>query len=157
MPDFLVRPYRGTDREAIFRIAADTAFFGEPVEAFLDDRGLFCDFFYAFYTDLEPEHGWVVCAGNEVVGFLMGSTDTRSRERRWMKSIFPAVVRQFTGGGYRLGGRTFRYVTRLMLGGLRGERPGLDVKAYPAHLHINLAAPWRGQGLGRKLLLAFTG
>lgn len=155
MPDLRVRPYQSTEREAIFRIAADTAFFGEPVEAFLDDRRLFCDFFYAFYTDLEPDHGWVAWAGNEVVGFLMGSTDTRSRPRRWMRNIFPATVRQIAGGGYRLGRRTFRYGTRLVLGGLRGEHPALDVKAYPAHLHVNLAAGWRGQGLGRQLLSAY--
>jgi len=155
MPDFLVRPYQSTDREAVFRIAADTAFFGEPVEAFLDDRRLFCDFFYAFYTDLEPDHGWVACADQEVVGFLMGCTDTRSRPRRWIQSILPVVTRQLAGGGYRLGWRTIRYVTRLMLGGLRGERLVLDVKAYPAHLHVNLSSDWRGQGLGGKLLAAF--
>lgn len=155
MSDLQVRPYQNTDREAVFRIAAETAFFGEPVEAFLDDRGLFCDCFYAYYTDLEPDHGWVACAGNEVVGFLMGSTDTPSRPRRWMKNILPVIARKFAGGGYHLGRRTLQYGTRLMLGRLRGERPILDVKAYPAHLHVNLAAGWRGQGLGRQLLSAY--
>lgn len=36
-----IRPYRQEDREAVYRIAADTAFFGESVEHFLDDRRLF--------------------------------------------------------------------------------------------------------------------
>jgi GNAT superfamily N-acetyltransferase len=27
---------------------------------------------------------------------------------------------------------------------------------YPAHLHVNLAAPWRGRGIGRHLVSAFA-
>lgn len=41
-----VRPYRQADREAVMRLAADSAAFGAPVEAFLDDRRLFCDAVY---------------------------------------------------------------------------------------------------------------
>jgi ribosomal protein S18 acetylase RimI-like enzyme len=157
MPERLVRPYRAGDREAVFRIAAYTAFFGEPVEAFLDDRALFCDFFYAYYTDLEPDHGWVACAGEEVVGFLMGSTDTRSRPRRWMIRIFPRILPRFILGGYRLGRATLRYGVNLMQGELRGEHLAVDVTAYPAHLHINVSSSWRGQGLGRQLMDAYLG
>ena len=40
-----IKPYQQSDRDDVFCIAADTAFFGEPVEAFLDDRRLFCDAF----------------------------------------------------------------------------------------------------------------
>ncbi len=41
----LVRPYEATDREAVHRIAADTAFFGDPIERYLDDRQHFLDLF----------------------------------------------------------------------------------------------------------------
>ena len=63
MPELIVRPYRQGDRDAVHRIAADTAFFGEPVEAFLDDRRLFCDAFCSYYTDLEPELASIVEVG----------------------------------------------------------------------------------------------
>lgn len=55
------RSYQRADREAIFGIVAVIAFFDDPVEAILEDRGSFCGFFYQYYTDLEPEHGWVAC------------------------------------------------------------------------------------------------
>jgi len=29
-------------------------------------------------------------------------------------------------------------------------------RRYPAHLHVNLAAPWRGQGIGARLISAFA-
>jgi hypothetical protein len=56
MPELLIRPYQPKDRESVFRIAADTAFFGAPIEAYMEDRNVFLDAFYAYYTDLEPEH-----------------------------------------------------------------------------------------------------
>ena len=152
MPDQQVRPYRSVDRLAVFRIAADTAFFGEPVEAFLEDRSLFCDFFYAYYTDLEPEYGWVACVGEDVVGFLMGSIDTRARPRRWLRGIFPQVIQRLARGGYRIGRATLRYGLRQVQGELRREGLSVDVGTYPAHLHLNVAAGWRGRGLGRQLL-----
>ena len=149
-----VRPYTPADREALLRIAADTAFFGAPLEAYLDDRRLFCDFFYAYYTDLEPEHAWVACADGQVVGFLTGCTDTAARSRRWVRLILPGLAGRLLGGHYRLGRKTWRYVVRLAT-----ARPASapDLRAYPAHLHVNLAEGWRGRGLGRGLIEACLG
>jgi hypothetical protein len=62
MPELLIRPYQPKDRESVFRIAADTAFFGAPIEAYMEDRNVFLDAFYAYYIDLEPEHAWVACS-----------------------------------------------------------------------------------------------
>jgi hypothetical protein len=39
-PDLIVRPYQTGDRQSVLRIAADSAFFGDPVEAILEDRRL---------------------------------------------------------------------------------------------------------------------
>jgi hypothetical protein len=43
-----IRRYERRDCAAVYRLAADTAFFGDPVEAFLDDRALFCRAFVAY-------------------------------------------------------------------------------------------------------------
>ena len=71
MPDLTVRPYQVSDRESVFRIGADTAYFGAPVEAYMEDRNVFLDGFYAYYTDLEPEHAWVAILFGDVVWFLI--------------------------------------------------------------------------------------
>ena len=55
----IIRLYEPDDRQDVLRISADTAVFGEPVEAILDDRRLFCDAFTAYYTDFESEYLWV--------------------------------------------------------------------------------------------------
>lgn len=157
MSEIQVRSYAQADRAALYRIAADTAFFGAPVEAYLDDRRLFCDAFYAYYTDLEPEHAWVAADGSEVVGFIVGSVDTRLKERRWRREVLPRVWGCLLRGGYRLGRRTRQYALRGLGAVLRGEVPHVDLGVYPAHLHINVDERWRGQGLGRRLIDAYLG
>ncbi len=154
MAGSVIRNYQSADREAVFRIAADTAYFGEPVEAFLEDRRLFCDFFYSYYFDLEPEHAWVACVDLAVAGFLTGCTDPHARDihlRRETGSFAWRLVR----GNYRLGRKTVRYILRLVSGSLRREHPVIDLARFPAHLHVNVAAGRRGQGLGRRLIEAY--
>jgi len=157
MPNLMVRPYDPADRAAVHRIAADTAFFGEPVEAFWEDRRLFCDVFISYYTDMEPEHGWVACADEEVVGFLMGCLNTATQRRRVVQAILPGVVWRALRGRYRFGEFTWRYVAVLTRASLRGEFAHVDLAIYPAHLHINVDACWRGRGLGYRLIEAYLG
>ncbi len=153
--ELTIRPYQQGDRQRVLDIAADTAFFGEPVEAFLDDRRLFWDAFYCYYTDFEPEHAWVACADEQVVGFLMGCLDTKRQRRRLFEEIYPRTVINLLRGAYRLSNRTWQYIYRIGLAALRGEFPRVDLNAYPAHLHLNLEREWRGYGLGRRLLEAY--
>jgi ribosomal protein S18 acetylase RimI-like enzyme len=154
VPDLTVRPYEPADRSAVHRIAADTAFFGQPVEAFLEDRRLFCDLLYRYYTDLEPEHGWVAGEEEEIAGFLMGCVDTAVQQCRWRREILPGVAWRMLRGGYRLGRLTWRYLIASTVAHLRQEAPSVDLAAYPAHLHVNVDARWRGHGLGQRLLAA---
>jgi len=150
-----VRRYRPADREAVHRIAGDTAFFGQPIETYLDDRQHFLDLFVAYYTDYEPDYTWVAEVDGQVVGYLTGCPDTARHWRTLLRRILPRVLLRFLRGRYRMGRRTWRYVGRLALSALRGEFPPVDQAVYPAHLHINVAAGWRGRGLGRQLMAAY--
>jgi ribosomal protein S18 acetylase RimI-like enzyme len=149
-----IRPYEPGDRAGLLRVGADTAFFGAPVETFMEDRRLFGDALYAYYTDLEPGASWVASVEGRVIGFVVGSVDTARQQRRWQREILPQVVSRALRGGYRLGRQTWRFALRAAGSWLRREFPRADLSAYPAHLHINVAREWRGQGLGRRLLSA---
>ncbi len=138
MTDFMVRPYQPEDRESVFRIGADTAFFGDPIEAYMEDRNVFLDAFYAYYTDLEPEHTWVACADETVVGFLTGCIDSRLHGRKYRRFILPGLIDNILRGKYRFGKRSFGYLTGMLGGVLRGELTHTDLDIYPAHLHINV-------------------
>ena len=155
MDEIKIKPYHRSYRDEVFRIAADSAFFGEPVEAFLDDRRLFCDAQIRYYTEFEADYTWVVCVKNRVVGYVTGCVDTAAqRKRHLIRIIAPLVGRAFQGK-YNLGRKTWRF-TRSILGGvLRKEFPKVNYGEYPAHLHINVDASSRGQGLGQKLMDAY--
>jgi ribosomal protein S18 acetylase RimI-like enzyme len=153
--DLVIRPYQAPDRQAVFRIAADTAFFGEPVENFMEDRQLFCDFFYRYYTDFEGSAGFVACTGKDVVGFIMGSLDTRRAQCCSFWLLLPGVIRGILARRYTVGSKTWHYGFGLLRSAVRREYPHCDLSLYPAHLHINVDARWRGQGLGRQLIGAY--
>jgi GNAT superfamily N-acetyltransferase len=141
----------------VFRIAADTAFFGHPVEAYLEDRRLFCDIFYRYYTDYEMEHSWVSIVDQEVTGFLMGCINTTAQQRRWLRKILPSTLGWAVLGRYRLGRRTWKYATSLVRAVLNQEFVQCDLEQYPAHLHINIAEQVRGLGIGRQMMDTYLG
>jgi ribosomal protein S18 acetylase RimI-like enzyme len=155
MPELSIRPYQVQDREAVMRIAADTAYFGDPIEIYMEDRNVFLDAFYAYYTDLEPEHAWVACAQKEVAGFLMGCVDAHAHGRKFRCIILPQLIGKLLRGKYRFGKRSFGYLAGLMGGVLRGEFTHVDLETYPARLHINVDSAWRGRGLGQQLMEAY--
>jgi ribosomal protein S18 acetylase RimI-like enzyme len=157
MPDLVIRPYHLDDRQAVLRIGADTAFFGAPIEAYMEDRNAFLDAFYAYYTDLEPEHTWVACSDGEVVGFLAGCVDTRLHNRKLLRVIIPRLAGNLLRGKYHFGKRSWRYFGAMLGGLLRREFTRVDLDAYPAHLHINVESAWRGYKLGQRLMEAWLG
>ncbi|MBL7063862.1 MAG: GNAT family N-acetyltransferase [Anaerolineae bacterium] len=152
MQMYQVRPYRPQDREAVWTLAADTAFFGAPVEPFLGDRTLFCAAFAAYYTDYEPARLWVAEAAGTVIGYVMGCGDSRRRTRIFRARILPAVLRGVLQGHYHVGRKALRFGLRLLQELLERAVPTVPLDRFPGHLHVSVAAPARGQGIGRTLL-----
>jgi ribosomal protein S18 acetylase RimI-like enzyme len=146
-----VRPYQASDRAAVLGIAADTAFFGDRVEVFMEDRRLAQDFFVSYYLDYEPQHAWTAEVDGAVVGYLTASTGGGRSTPKKAATALRAGLR-LVSLRYRVGPLTRRYTMRAAGAVLRGEYPKADLKLYPAELHINLSKAARGLGLGRRLL-----
>jgi ribosomal protein S18 acetylase RimI-like enzyme len=151
----IVRLFRSGDREALLQIGAETAFFGAPIEKYMEDRRIFMDAFYSYYTDCEPEHAWVADDEGQIAGFLTGCVDTHRHDRIWARKILPAAMWKFLTGKYHTGPKLWQYVRAMLKAARHGHIPGADLSLYPAHLHINLLPAWRGQGLGRGLIEAY--
>jgi ribosomal protein S18 acetylase RimI-like enzyme len=146
------RPYATADRAAVWSLAADTAFFGDPVETFLDDRALFCAAFVAYYTTYEPGRLWVAEIDGTVVGYVTGCGDTRRQTRTFRSRILPTVLWGVLRRRYRVGTKTLRFALRIAREGLQHSRPNVSLDRFPGHLHINVLAGSRGNGIGRTLL-----
>lgn len=147
----IIRLYRPEDRTAVLQIAADTAFFGAPVEAFMDDRRMMQDLFVSYYLDCEPEYTWIAEVDGVLAGYITASTGSR-QESRCRLTLYARALGRLLTLRYRLGPLTFRYGSRAAFAVLRGEYPHADLGLYPAELHINLTERTRGLGLGRRLL-----
>jgi ribosomal protein S18 acetylase RimI-like enzyme len=147
-----IRPYTAGDRATVWTLAANTAFFGDPVEAYLDDRALFCAAFVAYYTDYEPERLWVAEIDGTVVGYVTGCGDSRRQARTFGSRILPAVLWGVLRGRYRVGIKTLRFALCMAREGLQHGRPDVSLDRFPGHLHINVLARARGNGIGRALL-----
>jgi ribosomal protein S18 acetylase RimI-like enzyme len=153
--DIDIRHYRTSDYIAVLNIAADTAFFGESVEAFLDDRKLYGDAFARYYTEYEAPFAWVADGPDGVIGFLLGCTDTSRQVSQWRRYIISQVLLKAFTGRYKLGRRTSGFAWGMLMGILRGEEPAINVKKYPAHLQIDVKQDYRGMGVGRGLIEAY--
>lgn len=149
---YQVRPYRPQDRKAVWTLAADTAFFGAPVEQFLDDRALFCAAFVACYTDHELARLWVAESSGAVAGYVMGCSDSRRRTRIFGTHILSTVLRGMLQRRYHVGRKTLRFGLRLLQELLERAIPTVPLERFPGHLHVNVGAQARGRGTGRALL-----
>ena len=144
-----IRRYRPSDRSAVRQLTGDTAHFGDPVEHFFDAREMFLDAFTTYYTDVACDYLWIADDGGALLGYVMGCPDTYDYNVWYRASIKRVAWRAVT----------LRYrgvFTRKSLGFLRRylrlRVPYVDLAPYPAHLHINTRADWRGQGVGTALM-----
>jgi hypothetical protein len=80
--DTNIRLYRSSDQQQVFEISADTAFFGEPVEVFLEDRHLYIDTFACYYIAHEAPHTWVADCREVVIRLLFGCSDTTLQSKK---------------------------------------------------------------------------
>ncbi|OGO29469.1 MAG: hypothetical protein A2136_04335 [Chloroflexi bacterium RBG_16_54_11] len=153
--DTIIRHYQPGDQAAITELSADTAYFGDPVEAFLEDRRLYIDAFARYYTDCEADYAWVAENPQGVIGFLFGCVDTKIQMKRWRGYIVTHALVQAISGRYRLGKLTAGFAAGMLLGFFRGEAPALDLARYPAHLQIDVKTGHREMGVGRELIKAY--
>lgn len=148
----IIRHLSLQDRNAFLKLGADTAYFGAPIEAYFDDRNLFLDAFYTYYTDIEPGYSWVAVAGGSIVGFLAGSADPQKYKKGIYKKIIPLVLGRMITGKYQIQRKTWNYPLGLLWSEVKTRSKPVDLKHYPAHLHINLSAERRSQGVGKSLI-----
>lgn len=149
----IVRLFDPADTASVERISADSALYGDPVELILNDRRLFFNIFVRMYLMHFPHTCWVAEREDHVVGYLTGCLDTPRSDQLFRQNVRQAARRAFFGH-YHWGWHTLRAGVSFLREVL-AYPPDADLERYPAHLHINLAASFRGQGIGQQLMHTF--
>lgn len=152
-----IRLFRPADEAQVRDICFTTAFFGHPMEPVVSDRRWVTEALLGYHFAAEPDLLFVAEAGDAVVGYLAGGTDAL-RQRRWFRRerLWPLAV-----GALRsrriLNARSVRAALAAVAPFYAVHRRWRClIRDYPAFLHVNLAAPWQGQGIGRRLLDEFA-
>lgn len=150
-----ILPYQPRHRDGVRRVYAETAFFGEPVEVYFDDRNLFADLGMDVYLEHYPDFAWVAESEGQVVGYIVGCPMGDGEIRRRNLARLPRILGRLATGRYRVGRKTLLYVRDQLLAATRGELIEIRSALYPANLHINLLPAYRGRGLGSALLRVY--
>lgn len=150
-----VRPYRSTDREALFDVCVRTGDGGGDARHVYPDLELLPNIFAAPYAVLEPELAFVVDDGaGHAVGYIVGTADTRSFVREFRQRWLPTLAHRYPAPVGPPRTPTDEMIALLH----RPERMIVDELAgYPAHLHIDLLPEYQRAGHGRALMTTFLG
>ncbi len=153
---FLIRKFEGRDREALRQIMHDTAFMGQSAEIFFQGREVFTDALTLYFTDYEPESSWVAEVNSEIVGCLIGTQDKRKAEAIFKNKIFFSLLWRAFKNGVFWRKKNIIFLLSCLKDALKGNFVAPDFTAlYPATLHINVKAGFRGRNIGSGLMRAF--
>lgn len=143
-----IRAYRAGDRRHIAAIIAATALRGRPLSAYFEDVAVPLKLFMDYYLRYEPESCFVAERAGRVVGYIMGCKDTRRYQRlvlvRYGPQLLARVVARVLTGRYRRPA-TYRTLWWALARGWR-EVPGADLRQFPAHAHLGVAAELQRDG-----------
>ena len=158
MEEIIIRHYCEPDRDAVRNIAWDTAFMGEPADSFFSGKDILVDFLTKYFTDYEPESCFVAQDGSQVVGYLLGAKDNTAAENIFRAKILLRLLLQAFVKGYFLKRKNIAFFYYFLLSFLKLELVLPDAFGeYPAILHINVQAGYRGKFIGSRLMDAYFG
>lgn len=145
----IIRPYRPSDRAALYDVCVRTADAGADATGILPDDALWGELFAVPYAERHPDLAWVVESDDgRTIGYLVATDDTDAFYAWFRDEWWPTLQDRYP--------RPDEVVTRedRLIDYAATRKPGVEPHAaeYPAHLHIDLLPETQGQGLGRALI-----
>jgi GNAT superfamily N-acetyltransferase len=151
-----IRPFREGDLRALYDIALRTGDAGGDASKLYQDGDLVGHIYAAPYAVLAPELALVAEDLEGVAGYVVGAIDTSAwfdqLERDWWPNLRPRYADPSGSPPRSWTADQFRAFL------IHHPQPPLAevVKAFPAHIHLNLAPRLQGRGVGAALLAAWV-
>jgi ribosomal protein S18 acetylase RimI-like enzyme len=148
-----IRPARESDEEALSKICLLTADAGQSAEHLHDYKELPGLIFAVPYVKLPTTWGFVMDddskpTGENVVGYILGSKDTREFERYASEHWWPNLAKEYPVTKAKKEADV-KYTKLLENMFTAADR---SIEFSPAHLHIDILPEYQKQGWGRKLI-----
>ncbi|KAJ7682656.1 acyl-CoA N-acyltransferase [Mycena polygramma] len=146
----IIRKATSADAPSLSRICLVTADAGKSAEA-LHDFGELPGLVYAVpYVNLPTTWAFVLVdeSKDQVVGYIVGSTDTRAYEQYAAEHWWPVQAEKFPPSAMtREADKRYAALLRKM-----HTATDASIAFSPAHMHINILEEYQGQGWGRKMV-----
>lgn len=144
-----IRPYRPSDRAALYEVCVRTADAGGDATGIFTDDELWGDLFAVPYVERHPDLAWVVETDDErVIGYIVATDDTEAFSTWFRDEWWPALNAKYP----RAAEPSTREEKMVEYGYAQAPGKNANAREYPAHLHIDLLPETQGQGLGRRLI-----
>jgi ribosomal protein S18 acetylase RimI-like enzyme len=145
-----IRQARPEDRAALFSICLLTADAGGDGSALYSDPDYPGLIWSVPYLEFEPEHAFVLDDGGAIMGYVVGTKNTRAFEQQLDADWWPVLAEKYAGRDAvaKNDGSVLEYIRHPK----HAKTPLAD--DYPAHLHINLLPAAQTGGWGRKMIEA---
>lgn len=146
-----LRPYQDSDLDALYEICLVTGDAGKDASALHNDPQLIGHLYSAPYAVVEPDNVLVAEDAKGVAGYIVGTYDTSAFAEKLEAGWWPALRERYSNLA------ELTEADRLLVEAIMRPHvpPAELVAAYPAHIHMNLLARLRGQGIGTGLLSAW--
>lgn len=146
-----IRPYRPADREALYAVCLATGDDGEDATHLFRDGSLLGHRYVGPYLDLEPELSFTLEDDVGACGYVLGTDDSvrfyRRFEHEWLPALRANLPPAPAGGAAK--DEDERLLAELHAPLITLPR---DLRAYPAHLHIDILPRAQGRGHGRAMV-----
>jgi GNAT superfamily N-acetyltransferase len=151
-PRVTVRPYRETDRAALYDVCVRTGHEGDDARHLYPDPDVLPSIFAGPYVHLEPDLAFVADDGERAVGYILGAADTVAFVQRYRREWLPALSPRYPPPKEPLLTPSDEMIALMH----QPERMIIpELAAYPAHLHIDLLPTHQRAGHGRTLMTRF--
>lgn len=150
-----VRPLQPCDIDALYAISIATGLAGGDASSLYRDRKLMGHIYSAPYANLQPDLCLVAEDEAGVAGFVVGTADTSTWQRRLEREWWPGLRRQYPAPDESKMAEWSHDQRRVFMIHNPKPIPAAVVQSYPSHLHLNLLPRLQGHGTGSRMFAAW--
>ncbi len=152
----IVRNYRLEERKAVREISVQSSIFAQYIERQLLNEDIIADLLTSYYVEYEPQSCFVAEKNDEVVGYLLGSSDVLKMRKVIKNRVIPMLAKKAFQNGLIFRSANLNLIKNLLYSYCKGEFKVPDFsQEYPATLHVNIAPQHRGKMIGSLLVYHF--
>lgn len=152
-----IRGYKKSDFKDIINICYKTGYNGEDLSELgeFEDIKLFGYIFCAYYPMYESENIFVAIDKETVVGYIMGSKNSKLQEEQYKKKMIWKIAVRLIFHTIWVHPESYQSVKYFIKNSNYHNAPKNLYEEYPAHFHINILNEYQHMGIGSLLINKF--